>query len=78
MHYLSNFLFFGIPLLYYCINLNSLIVCCLSRGDIYLSFGISLLASFDDNSLEWNSFGDFFENQELYCHLNLQLLLLFF
>ena len=61
MHHLSNLLFFGIPLLYYYINLNSSIICCLSCGDIYLSFGISLLASFDDNSFEWNSFGDFFE-----------------
>ena len=29
--------------------------------EIYLSFGISLLASFDDNYFERNSFGDFFE-----------------
>ena len=43
------------------INLNSSIICCLSCGDIYLSFGISSLASFDDNCFEWNSFGDFFE-----------------
>ena len=61
MHHLSNLLYFGIPLLYYYINLNSSIICCLSCGDIYLSFGISLLASFDDNSFECNSFGDFFE-----------------
>ena len=61
MHHLSNLLFFGIPLLYYYINLNSSIICCLSFGDIYLSFGISLLASFDDSSLECNSLGDFFE-----------------
>ena len=61
MHHLSNLLFFGIPLLYYYINLNSSIICCLFCGDIYLCFGISLLASFDGNSFEWNSFGDFFE-----------------
>ena len=54
MHHLSNFSFFGIPLLYYYINLNSSIICCLSCGDIYLSFGISLLASFECNCL-----GDF-------------------
>ena len=61
MHHLSNLLFFGIPLLYCYINLNSSIICCLSCGDIYLSFVISLLASFDENSFECNSFGDFFE-----------------
>ena len=61
MHHLSNLIFFSIPLLYYSINLNSSIICCLSCGDIYLSFGISLLVSFDDNSFEWNSLGDFFE-----------------
>ena len=43
---LSNFLFFGIPLLYY-ISLNSSIIFCLSFREIYLSFGISLLSSFD-------------------------------
>ena len=61
MHHLPNVLFFGIPLLYYYINLNSSIICCLSSGDIYLSFGISLLASFEDNSLECNFLGDFFD-----------------
>ena len=61
MYHLSKFIFFGIPLLYYYINLNSSIICCLSCGDIYLSFGISLLASFECNSVEGNSFGDFFE-----------------
>ena len=61
MHHLSNLLFFGITLLYYYINLNSSIICCLSCGDIYLSFGVSLLASFNDNSFEWNSLGDFFD-----------------
>ena len=61
MYHLSNVLFFGIPLLYYYLNLNSSINCCLSCGNIYLSFGISLLAPFDDNSFECNSFGDFFE-----------------
>ena len=28
-------------------NLNSSIICCLSSGDIYLPFGISLLVSFE-------------------------------
>ena len=61
MHHLSNLLFFVIPFLCYYINLHSSIVCSLSCGDIYLPFDISLLASFDDSSSEWNSFGDFFE-----------------
>ena len=66
MHHQSSLLFFAIPLLYYYFNLNSSIICCLSCGDIYLCFGVSLLASFDDNSFEWSSFqcssiGDFFE-----------------
>ena len=60
MHHLSNLLIFGIPLLYYYINLNSSIICCLSFGDIYLSFGISLLTSFDDNSSSRGFFRDFF------------------
>ena len=54
-HHLSNLLFFGIPLLHYYINLNSSTICCLSCGDICLSFVTSLLASFEANSL------DFFE-----------------
>ena len=48
---LSNLLYFGIPLLYYYINLNPSIICYLSFGEIYLSFGISLLTSFDRISL---------------------------
>ena len=55
MHHLSDLLFFGIPLLYYYINLNSSIFCCLSCEHIYLSFVISLLASFACNYL-----GDYF------------------
>ena len=47
MRHLSNLLFFGIPLLYYYIDLNSSIICCLSFGEVYLSFGHSLLTSFD-------------------------------
>ena len=39
--------FFDIPLFYYYINLNSSKSCCLSFGETYLSFGISLLTSFD-------------------------------
>ena len=61
MHDLSNLIFFGIPLLYYYINLNSSIICCLSFLDIYLSFGISLMTSSDGNSGECNFFEDFFE-----------------
>ena len=55
MHHLSNLPVFGIPLLYYYINLNSAIICCLSCGDIYLSFNVSLSASFEC------AFEDFFE-----------------
>ena len=43
---LLNLLFFGIPLLYY-VSFNSSITFCLSLGEIYLSFGISLLTSSD-------------------------------
>ena len=50
MHHLTNLLFFGIPLLYY-INLTSSIIFCPSCRDIYLSFGISLLAAFERGSL---------------------------
>ena len=46
MHHLTNLLFFGNPLLYYYINLNSSIIFCISSGDICLSFGISLLTTF--------------------------------
>ena len=53
---LSNLLFFGIPLLYY-VSLNSSIIFCLSFEEIYLSFGISLLTSFDCIS----SLCDFFD-----------------
>ena len=56
MHHLTNLLFFGIPLLYYYINLNSSIIFCLYCGDIYLSFGISLLTAF-----EWGSLAGFFQ-----------------
>ena len=51
MHHLTNLLFFGIPLLYYYIDLNSSVTFCLSCEDIYLSFGISLLTSFERGSL---------------------------
>ena len=56
MHHLTDLLFFSIPSLYYYINLNSSIIFCLSCGDIYLSFGISLLTS-----CECGSFAGFFE-----------------
>ena len=61
MHHLSNLIFFGIPLLYYYINLHSSIICYVSCGDIYLTFGISLFALFDDNPFECDSFAVFFE-----------------
>ena len=51
MHHLTNLLFFGIPLLYYYVNLNSSIFFYLSCGDIYLSFGISLLTAIGYGSL---------------------------
>ena len=51
MHHLTNLLVFSIPLLYCYINLNSSIVFCLSSGDTYLSFGISLLTTFECCSL---------------------------
>ena len=44
MRGLLNSLFFGIPVLYYA-SFNSSIIFCLSLGEIYLSFGISLLTS---------------------------------
>ena len=61
MRHLSNLLFFGIPLLYYYINLNSSIICCLSFGDIYLSFGISLLISVYDDSSSRGFLKEFFD-----------------
>ena len=42
---LISLLFFDIPLLYYHINLNLLIIVCLSFGDIYLSLGVSVYLS---------------------------------
>ena len=53
---LLNLPFFGIPLLCY-VSFNSSIIVCLSLGEIYLSFGISLLTSSDCIS----SLCDFFE-----------------
>ena len=43
---LLNSLFVGIPLLYYA-SFNSSIIFCLSLGEIYLSFGITLITSSD-------------------------------
>ena len=54
MHYLTNSLFFYIPLLYYYTSLNSSVICCLFSGDMFLSFGssdsslTSLICSFFD------------------------------
>ena len=45
VYYLMIFLFFGIPLLYYYINLRSSTTFCLSSGDIYLSLDFSLSCS---------------------------------
>ena len=59
MHHLTNLLFFGIPLLYYYINLTSSIIFRLSCENIYLSFVILLLDSFEFNSVERSV--DFFE-----------------
>ena len=73
MHHLSNLLFFGIPVLYYCINLKSSIICCISCGGIYLSFGISLLASFECNHVECNSLEDFFEELVIYSAILLPI-----
>ena len=42
VYYLTNLLFFDIPLLCYEINLRLSIMFCLSSGDIFLSLGISL------------------------------------
>ena len=46
VYYLTNLLFFDIPLLCYYINLRLSIIFCLSSGDIYLSLCISLSCSF--------------------------------
>ena len=72
MRHLSNLLFFSISLLYYYINLNSSIICCLSFGDIYLSFGISLLASFYDNPFGGNSL-DFFDTLVIFSAILLPI-----
>ena len=59
MYCLTNSLFFVIPLLSY-VNLNSSIICCLSSGDIYIYFGISLLASFECALFSCNFIEEFF------------------
>ena len=46
VYYLTNLLFFDIPLLYYYINLRSSVILCPSSGDVYLCLGISLSCSF--------------------------------
>ena len=56
MHFLTNLLFFDIPLSYCYANLNSSIICCLSSGDMYFFFGLSTSVMLFCNSLE-----DFFE-----------------
>ena len=44
MCFLTNSLFFDIPLLYYT-SLNSSIIGCLSSGDIYLFLAVALFTS---------------------------------
>ena len=46
MFHLLSSLFFGIPLLYYA-SFTSLIIFCVSLGEVYLSFGILLITSSD-------------------------------
>ena len=46
VYYLTNSLFFDIPLLYYYINLRSSVVFCLSTRDIDLSLDIYLSCPF--------------------------------
>ena len=47
VYWLTNLLFFDIPILYYCIYLSrSSIIFCLSFRDTYFSLGISLSCSF--------------------------------
>ena len=46
LDYLTNLLFFDIPLLYYYINLISSIIFCLSTEDIYLTLRIFLSCLF--------------------------------
>ena len=81
MCYLTNLLFFDIPVLYCYTNLNSSIICCLSSRDMYILFGasISLSASL---FFECKSDGDFLKRlifyQQFCYELNHQLLLLFY
>ena len=58
---LVNLVFFEILLLYYYINLNSSIICCLPSGDIrhFLGNSISFLA-LSKLFFDCDSFGDFF------------------
>ena len=59
IRYLTNLLFFDIPLLYCYTKLNSSIICC---GDMYLFFGKSFgLALPTSISSFCNSLGYFFE-----------------
>ena len=51
-----------IQLFYYYTNLNSLIICCHFSGDMYLSFGTSILSSFCEcNSSKCDFLEDFFK-----------------
>ena len=46
VYLITSLLIFDIPLLCQYFNLKSSVISCLSSGDIYLSWGISLLFSF--------------------------------
>ena len=58
---------FEITLLYY-VNLKSLLICCLSSGDIHLSFGVSINFSFVFMEGSELSFSDLFYGN-LLCEL---------
>ena len=60
MYYLANLSLFDFPLLYYYTNLNSSITCCLSSGDIHLSFGV-FISSLASLFCECSSLKDFLE-----------------
>ena len=76
MRCLKNLLFFDIPLLYFYTNLNSLIIYCLSSGDMYLFWYILLFRCFVILSETFSKHSLFYQQ---FCYqLNRQLLLLFF
>ena len=62
--FLAHLLFFGIPLLYYYINLRSSVIFCLYSKDTYLFLGISLSCSI--------FFTSFLILSELFCDKGLK------